>query len=671
MRQLLRICALVMLVTTASVCGAQNIRIQGKVTCEGKPVAGANVSNTQENGSIGTTDESGVFMVLAPRNAQLKITHVAYQEAVVKVKGRQVINVELISNVVELEEVTIVTKVKNKVIPEPTDIEIKGNHFHLHTRFPVPKELFDSNTRLVIQPSIYDHTDKSRKRLKPLVFDGREYALTQTRMYDGELTRDPLAPYITRKTTPGRKSDLLAYHDSTYVEHTGHEFQADVVLSLEDYNRIIYTDSFTIARGTVNPLRMLNFKLEPLPSEEKMKPHPEMQLRDTEGEIELTFRIGRTELDPNNPNNERQIERLAHELDVQAQQTDATLKEVRITGVASPDGYYEANQTLARQRAETALRKLRQRLCGELVEYVKLEANGEVASWDEVARLLEENHEEELLEQLREAQQKARNNRELYQALKSSKAFGPLAKTYLPKLRKVTYRYVYSIFRNLNHREVMELRERGEQLSRYEYFLLADGATNDSLKASYLEEGLKQHQPFAYAANELAQIRIRQGAPDIHLLESYIDTDAPTCILSNQIIALLHHHRAAEALEVWNKMPNGTCNPYLEALVMAFNGHYDDAEPILCNGDPVNEVVFMLARKQNAEALEKVRTLDATNPQVLYLRAIAANRTDEVGEAMMCLQKAIELKPELMELARIDGDVLDLLVEEDNNEMNL
>ena len=35
--------------------------------------------------------------------------------------------------VIELDEVTITSKVKDKVIPEPTDIEIKGNYFHLKT----------------------------------------------------------------------------------------------------------------------------------------------------------------------------------------------------------------------------------------------------------------------------------------------------------------------------------------------------------------------------------------------------------------------------------------------------------------------------------------------------------------------------------------------------------
>ena len=589
------------LLVVTTLCTAQNIRIQGTVTCEGKPVVGANISNTAEKGSIGLTDESGNFFILAPRDAELKITHVSYQEAIVPVKGRQQLNIELVANVVELEEVTIVTKVKNKVIPEPTDIEIQGNYFHLHTRFPVPAELFGSNTRLVIQPSIYDHTERTRENMKPLVFDGREYTLTQERMYDGDLTRDPLEPYITRKTTSGRKSDLLSYHDSLYVEHTGHDFRADVLLSLEDYNRILYTDSFTIARGTVKPMRLLDYTLQPLPLRDStLIPRPEMQLRDSQGEIELTFLIGRTELDPNNPKNEEQIAHLAQEITRINQDVDASIKEVKITGVASPDGYYNANKRLAEQRAATALKKIQQQMGDELVRYVKFTAAGEVADWNDVAEMLEADQQEELLEGLRKALGKSSEHSLVYRSLKNHPGFDLLAKQYLPKLRKVTYQYEYSVFRNLNREEVLALHQEGkEQLSRYEYYLLSQFAENDSVRASYLEEALQHYDRYIYAANELAQIRIRQGKPDEKLLKPYAVRGTSPEVLGNHMIALMHHGLYAEALEVWNLLPTGSCDPLLEAVVMALNGHYEEAEPILCQGNPRNEVVFLLARKEN------------------------------------------------------------------------
>ena len=80
---------------------------------------------------------------------------------------------------------------KDKVIPEPTDIEIKGNYFHLKTRVPVPKEMFNSHRRLVLQPSIYDVTLKKRLLMRPVVFDGDTYNTTQNRMYDYDIDKDP------------------------------------------------------------------------------------------------------------------------------------------------------------------------------------------------------------------------------------------------------------------------------------------------------------------------------------------------------------------------------------------------------------------------------------------------------------------------------------------------
>lgn len=665
--------SLVLLITASTLC-AQNIRIQGKVTSNKQPVSGVNIINTAEgNGSIGTTDESGNFSVIAPRNGTLKFSHVGYEEKNVEIRGRQTLNVQLKTNVVELSEVTVTSKIKKKVIPEPTDIEIEGNYFHLRTRFPVPAALFGSNTRLVVQPSIYDIHEKKRTLLRPLVFDGREYTLTQKRMYDGDLTKDPLTPYQTTKTTSGRKSDLLPYHDSIYVAHIDHDYRADVLLSLENYNRILYTDSFTIARGTVNPLRMLDYQVDALPLQDTtVIPRPEMQLRDSKGEIQLTFLIQKTELDPNNPENDRQINRLAQEIQAIAADPDASIKQVEITGVASPDGYYEANLNLARRRAEAALKRIRKQMGNDIAQYVTFSSHGEVADWDTVAHMLAADGKEMLAEQVRRQIAASKGDAyHTYRGLKRQNGFDSIAQFYLPRLRQVTYQYEYSIFRHLNREEVEELYRQGSQkLSRYEYYLLASYEEKDSLRAVYLEKALQTYDRFLYAANELAQIRIRQGQPDDRLLEPYAVAGTPAEILHNHIIALLRKGRYSDALNTLELIDGNERNPMIEAVVLAMNGYYEEATPVLCADNPVNEVVFLLARKEDQQALERVRTLSDKDPKVLYLRAIAANRTENVGEAMLCLEKAIELDPQLLELARIDGDVLDLLTNEIDPDLN-
>lgn len=72
-------------------------------------------------------------------------------------------------------------------------------------------------------------------------------------------------------------------------------------LAMENYRNIIYRDSFSIARGTVNPLRFLEYKFSAFSlTDEKYLPKPVMQLRDTKGEVNLTFLVGKADLDDKN-----------------------------------------------------------------------------------------------------------------------------------------------------------------------------------------------------------------------------------------------------------------------------------------------------------------------------------------------------------------------------------
>ena len=65
--------------------------------------------------------------------------------------------------------------------------------------------------------------------------------------------------------------------------------------------------------------------------------------------------------------------------------------------------------------------------------------------------------------------------------------------------------------------------------------------------------------------------------------------------------------------------------------------------------------------KRNDEAWEKAQKLPMNDARCLYIRAVAANRLDNVMDAIMSLDKAFDLEPSLRELAEVDGDVLDLL----------
>ena len=255
--------AVTMAITACTTTWAQKdgIKVVGTVTdATGTPLESVAVIDVTSGETIGTTDAFGFYSVTVAADATLKFSCLGYKEGLVPVKGRQKIDERLYNDVIKIEEVVVAAKAKRKVIsPEPTDIEVKGNYFYLRTRVRVPRELFSSDTRLVVQPSIYNASTGKRCNMRPLVFEGQQYNDTQARMYDFDPARDPLNEFVAVKETRGRMSDLVPYSDSIYVERPDDDYRADVKLSLEDYNRILLTDTFTIAKGTVNPLRLLDY----------------------------------------------------------------------------------------------------------------------------------------------------------------------------------------------------------------------------------------------------------------------------------------------------------------------------------------------------------------------------------------------------------------------------
>lgn len=645
---------------------AQRIRIQGHITnTHGKSVPDVNIIDPITNERIEISDEDGRYVVKAEKSGSLKYTCIGYEDQTVELKGRQVVNVVLKDAVFELDEVTVTSKIKDKVVPEPTDIEIKGNYFHLKTRIPVPKELFSTNRRLVIQPSLYDINDQKRLLMRPMVFDGDAFQITQKRMYHGNEKNDPLHEYIVVKSTPYRQSDVLVYHDSIYIQELKHDYRADVHLAMENYRFVVYRDSFSIARGTVNPLRFLDYQFSASHiTDRRYLPRPVMQLRDTQGEVNLTFVINQADLDDRNPQNQRELNRLNDELAAIEQNPDASLHSFHITGVASPDGSYAANLRLAKMRTDKALERILARLTPESRSSLKVQSDAEVASWDTVVALLRKDSLYTRADEIEGLMHQYKSYR-LNQALKGKPYYQELATRYLPSLRKVRYTYEYSIFRTLTDAEIHQLyQQRPQELTRFEYYRMIATAATPAEKERLCREAMALHHHFSYAANELAYCMIEQGTPDSRILQPFVSATAPAELLSNQIIALLDEGKYASADSLLSFLPETEHFTQLRAITGALAGYHTETFDAVAATSPLNKVVMLLAMKRNEEAWQQLQTLPVQTAREYYVKAIAANRLDYINEALICINKALELEPSLIETARLDGDVIDLLPEE-------
>ena len=127
--------------------------------------------------------------------------------------------------------------------------------------------------------------------LKPLVFDGRRYNITQDRMLDFDLNDDPLTPYVEVQKHSSRKDDMI-FWAAPSISIILTTTSCDMLMAMENYNRVFYRDTTTIARGTVSPMRFFQYNLIGTEvTDTTFYPTPEMQMRDTRGDVVLTFRV--------------------------------------------------------------------------------------------------------------------------------------------------------------------------------------------------------------------------------------------------------------------------------------------------------------------------------------------------------------------------------------------
>lgn len=645
-----------------------NIRVRGHVVSdEGKPVENVAVSVVETGLTVGVTDSDGAYVVVCPRDAKLVFSCIGFNDETVDVKGRLKIDVTMISSVQELEEVVVKVKVKNKVLPEPTDIEMKGNYFHVKTRFTVPKELFESDTRLVVQPSIYDITLKERKYMSPLVFDGREYNITQKRMYDYDIERDPLHDFITVKETGKRKSDLITYHDSLYVDFVDHDYRSDVYMALEGYNKVIYRDTFSIAQGVVNPLRFFEYSLPARNlTDSAYIPKAEMQLMDSKGSVNLNFLIGKAVLDDKNPTNRTELERLGNELRHIENDKDASLHTMNITGIASPDGLYASNKRLSEKRTEAAFQRIMSMLSASTRNVITSSSDSKVAEWADVVALMEADSLYMEAGQIDSIIDRFDGNRDrqLREIRKLPYYKSVVAEIYLPKLRKVEYEYTYSIFRFLTDEEVRALYDKNyKELTKNEFWRMFN-IEKDTVKLEKIyRQALEKYPEFLIAANDLSALCNKQGKGDSKILEKFIDSDVPDVVIGNQIVALLQERKYEEAEMLLGRLSHSEDNAMIRAVTNVLGGNYSDGYDEIAKTGVFNEVLLLLCMKDNEKAWELSKQLTGGTAKEFYVKAVAANRTDRVGEAMIYMEQAFVLDPDLEEIAKNDGDLLDLLPE--------
>lgn len=666
-----RILAGILLLAVILPLSAREINVRGTVTnLDDEPLYRVSIYNAVTNKLVGVTNEDGKYLVKIDSEATLLFSSLGYDEKQVAVHGELTVDVVLEPSAVALQEVVVSAKrITDNVVPEPTDIEVKGNYFHIKTRVKIPKELFSTDARMIIQPGIYNVTRGKMIFLSPLVFDGQEYAITQERMYDYDVKQDPLAQYVKIKASSSRKDDLVGYNDSTYVENPNDDFRCDMMVAMENYNRVLYRDTFVIARGVVNPLRFLEYEIPgSAVKNESFFPQPEMQLRDTKGDVNLAFPVNKSQLNLNDGNNREEMNRLIARLRAVENDPNARLKSFSIAGTASPEGNYAKNEQLAQQRMSSAMELVLQELNESTRRQLEIGTKASVETWDRVVALLRADGKSQEADAIQAVIDKYPDdpNRQS-RGVVALPFYRPLiTEQYLPQLRRVSYELLFSQYRYLTDDEIKELyRENSGDLTRNEFWRLYNMADSKAEREAICRRALEVYPKFLVAATDLAAMLIEQGKPDAELLVPYLGMkEIPDETRLNQVIAWLSVGKFVQADSLAAELPDTGAYHKAKVYSAALNGRYEEVIQEISSESPFNEVLMLLAIKANDQAWEKAKLL-GNSARENYIKAVAANRVDEVVLALSYLESAFKKDPSLRDIASIDGDVLDLLQEDE------
>lgn len=662
----------VLTLLTALAASGRTINVRGRVINDGtkEPLQSVTIRSGATGKLIGSTNMEGRFTVPVDEDDELIFSCMTCEPLTEPVKGRMNLEVSLMPKANQLDEVVVMAQGRGNVMDiGKAELDVKGNYIYLKKHVKIPRKLFSSGVRMIIQPTIYNVTKRRLDYLEPVVFDGHRYAITQRRMLDWDESKDPLTPYRTIKTTSRRKDDQVTISDSLYVDNPSDDFMCLVMTSMENYNRVVYADTFMIARGTVNPLRFLGYSLQAYDlDDEAYMPQPDIYLRDTNGDVNLTFDLGKSTLNPDLGDNRAELDKMLDEFRAIQNDPDMTLKSFSICGTASPEGRLESNQRLAAARMNSAMDVIMRSVPDNLKRNAAIKTDSRVASWSEVVALLRADGLDSEADQMQAIIDKSNGSADVQSVRMRKLPFfeSLLREKYLPRLRRVNYTITTSRYRPLTDQEIATLYDSDyKQLSMYNFWKLYKSEANDSVRQTIMRRALEVHPKFLAAATDLSALLSNSGKSDPSVLAPFF-TDAKT------IATLPEVSRYDQAVSQLNSMHFTSADSLMTGLpdterfhkgiiyTKALNGRYEDVMKEISEDSPLNEVLLLLAVKDNATAHQKAEQLGGSAVEE-YVKAIAANRMDNYMAAITHLENAVALDPSLLDTARVDGDLTDLV----------
>lgn len=601
-------------------------------------------------------DIGGYYEILVPSTGALLFYTGIADPVMEKVNYRLEINVSFSLNILLESSKVTAGSLENMQRMIPVQ---RGPNTVFPVKYNIPaQELGKPYARLVKQSYLINEVGNKTNvtPFTPVVYDGKEYHLTQLRRmnYTGE--NDPL--YLQAESNVPLSDELtsIEWTDTVPASYSEGRNYLKWKLWVENYQRVVYADSGQFRTDRISrPMEFLEFPVEGYNLDlERFRKNPRRERRDVADKISLNFLVGQAKIDPADTMSRNNLDKLEQRLRAIVMDADATLKEFHITGIASPDGKYDKNLDLAKRRLNYALDVVRSILPKSVSDRVYMTRDASVASWDAVADLLQKDSLLHEAGEIREiiAKNPNQHDRQGY-FIRRLPYYKDMIVPRLPALRTIKYTYMTEIYRELSRDEIYALyiRDRSKNLepeyALYEYWHLFNMVNDDAELERLCRQACKvsaktESRPWALPANMLASYAIKRGEADTTLIASYIDPRFPCNytirdmnrrteeivnpaeLVANMVTMCLMKKEYARAFELASMLPDSF--DVLKAAAWCLAGNFDDNSDkgrayyvLMRDYSPRNKVIMNLANGNIGLAKAALRELPQDDPITKYL----------------------------------------------------
>lgn len=503
------------------------------------------------------------------------------------------------------------------------------NQVNVDAEILVPGKAFTRRSRLIILPQVLQK-DTLLAEGTPIVLDAPLFSKKNERRILLDGYRDSLAG-VSQKVD-NRETHTLAYKESLQLNVASANGARVVgVVTTDGCGECSAVDTLLLA-SVSDPVSLVDvkqLKLDWIEPEFVIRP----KIVEGRGEAHLQFAMNKYDINMKLGRNETEMNGMLGALEKILADSLATLNKVEIYGMASADGSFAFNTTLARNRASSAKTWLLSRL-GEDIK-VPFSIGSRPEGWMPVLNAMTvDGHPDSLkVKEIIERYKDQENDDTAERYIRRLSCWSDIRARYLQRDRKVEYVYTYTLKSFTTDAELLTMYDKRPDAFNEEELLRVSTLKQSPAEKKQVYETILHYFPQSQvAANNLAVLLLLEGKTEeadavLDRLKEYspemLNTKAAIYIYREE------YEKAVELLSTQIDLPQARYNL---ALIRARERKLDEAYSLMEGYRDVNAAVIALSVNRNDEADEIMKACEERTPLAAYVRALVAARLHDAEE---------------------------------------